>query len=286
MLSISIVMLLTTIVRAQPGMPSAGVGNGVAGSNVNQNAVPSYLKDVGIDQKLGAQLPLDAVFTDETGKEVKLSDYFGKRPVVLALVYYQCPMLCTLVLNDLGKALNAMKPSAGEDFDIVTISFDPTETAAIAATKKKNYVSGYRRAHAQEGWHFLTGTEDSIHAVTDAVGFRYTFDPKFKQFVHAGGIMVLTPSGKVSKYFYGVEYSARDIQLALIDANEGKVGSASEVIMHYCFQYDPATGKYSLAVLRLLRVAAILTLTVLGGFLFLMFRRERQMRLAHEAKLS
>lgn len=239
-------------------------------------SMPAVLNDVGIDQRLDAQVPLDAAFLDESGNPIKLGDCFGERPVILALVYYECPMLCTMVLNDLRRALNAMSTSAGEDFDIVTISFDPAETPKLAADKKLHYLRGYRRPKAEQGWHFLTGPEPSIHAVTDAVGFRYAWDEKHKQYVHASGVMVLTPQGRVSRYFYGLDYSARDLRLATAEASGGKIGSPAEQVMLYCFEYDPSTGRYGWAVTRLLQTAAVLTMAALGTFWLVMYRRDKR----------
>ena len=241
-----------------------------------QTANPPILTDVGIDQKLNAQIPPDLIFKDENGATVQLGQYFGKRPIVLTLVYYKCPMLCTMVLNDLNKVLGAMQMNVGEQFDILTVSFDPTETPDLAAKKKHQYVHTYGRPHAEEGWHFLTGDEDSIKKLTDTVGFRYAWDPKWKQYAHASGIMVITPDGKVSKYFYGVEYSARDLRLALTEASNGKIGSLSDITLLYCFHYDPSTGKYSLDVTRAVQVGAILTMACIGTFWFMMFRQGKR----------
>jgi protein SCO1/2 len=241
-----------------------------------QTTTPALLQDVGIDQNLGAQVSPDLVFCDEAGREVKLEQYFASdRPIVLALVYYRCPMLCTMVLNDLTRAMNAMPTSAGEQFDVLTVSFDPGETPDLAAAKKRAYLKQYRRASAEAGWHFLTGEQQSIRALTDVVGFRFAYDTNTQQYAHASGLIVLSPRGKVSRYFYGVEYSARDLRLALAEAAEGKVSSASEKVLLYCFQYDPSTGKYSLAVTRLIRAGAVVTLLLLGGGIALFLRRER-----------
>ena len=244
-----------------------------------QTTQPSILNDVGIDQKLDAQLPADLTFKDENGATVQLGQYFGKRPMILTLVYYKCPMLCTMVLNDLNRVMGAMPLNLGEQFDIVTVSFDPTETPDLAAKKKHQYVHSYGRPHAEEGWHFLTGDEASIKKLTDTVGFRYAWDPKWQQFAHASGIMVLTPEGKVSKYFYGVEYSALDLRLALTEAGKGKTGSLSEITLLYCFHYDPATGRYSLIVTRFVQLGAILTMATLGTFWLVMYRHGRKQRL-------
>jgi protein SCO1/2 len=238
-----------------------------------QTTKPSILNDVGIDQKLNSQVPADLQFRDEAGTSVRLGDYFGKRPMILVLVYFKCPMLCTMVLNDLNKVLGVMNMNVGEQFDILTVSFDPTETPDLAAKKKKAYVFTYARPHAAEGWHFLTGNQDSIKALTDSVGFRYAWDPKFQQFAHASGIMILTPDGKVSRYFYGVEYSATDLQNALTDAAGGKISTPAPQVLLYCFRYDPSTGHYSLIVTRAMQVGALMTMGSIGAFWMLMYRR-------------
>src|SRR4051812_4888277 len=245
-----------------------------------QTTRPTILNDVGIDQKLDAQVPGDLTFKDENGATVQLSQYYGKRPIVLTLVYYKCPMLCTMVLNDLNRVLGAMQMNVGEQFDILTVSFDPTETPELAAQKKHQYVRSYGRPHAEEGWHFLTGDQENITKLTQAVGFRYAWDAKWKQYAHASGIMLLTPDGKVSKYFYGVGDSARDLRLAVAEAGQGKISTPTEVILLYCFHYDPATGKYSLMVTRAVQLGAILTMGALGTFWLLMYRSGKAKKLA------
>lgn len=232
-----------------------------------------------IDQKLDAQIPLDLGFKDEAGRDVHLQDYFGQRPVVLVMAYYECPMLCTLVLNGLVRALNVVNLDMGKDFDVVTVSFDPGETPDLAAAKKASYVSQYRRTGAEEGWHFLTGSEDSIRRLTDAVGFRYAYDAKRDEYAHASAIMVATPDGKLSKYFYGVEYSGRDLRLGLVDASERRIGSAVDFVLLWCYHYDPLTGKYGLAIIRAVRVAGALTVLALAGFVIRALRQDR--RVAH-----
>jgi len=241
----------------------------------NPATQPAILNDVGIDQKLDAQVPLGATFRDEKGRTVQLKDYLGKRPVVLALVYYNCPSLCTMVLNELTNCMKLMPTSAGAEFEVLTVSFDPKETPELATEKKFRYLRTYNRPTANAGWHFLTGDEASIRQLTQAVGFRYVWDTKFQQYVHASGIMVLTPQGRVARYFYGVRYDAKDLRLALTEASEGKISSPVERVLLYCFQYDPATGKYSLAIMRLVRAASILTVLVLGSFIIIHVRRDR-----------
>jgi protein SCO1/2 len=251
----------------------------LAGAAMAQpSTAPSILKDIGIDQKLNAQVPADLVFTDETGRQVQLGDYFAqsRRPIILTLVYYECPMLCTMVLNELVRTMNGLSTlSAGKDYDVLTVSFNPKETTQLAASKRKGYLREYKRESGPQGWHFFTGSEDSIRRLTDAVGFRYAWDPKFNQYVHASGFMILTPQGRVSRYFYGLDYSVKDVRLSLVEASNNQIGSPVEKVMLYCFHYDPTTGKYSLAILNLLKVAAGLTVVCLGSYLFMNFRRER-----------
>lgn len=239
-------------------------------------ARPSLLDDVGIDQKLNEQVPPELVFTDEHGREVRLADYFGKRPVILALVYYGCPMLCTMVLNDLTRAMNAMKMSCGDDFEIVTVSFNPRETPDLALRKKEHYLRAYQRPHAAEGWHFLTGTQPMIDRLTKSVGFRYVWDPKFQQYAHGSGIMILTPQGKTARYFFGIEYAPSDLELSLAEASGGKATSVPDQILLYCFHYDPATGRYSLMIWRILQLMCVLTVIVLAGYVTMMLRRDRR----------
>ncbi|MEO7653205.1 MAG: SCO family protein [Bryobacteraceae bacterium] len=235
---------------------------------------PPGLKDIGIDQKLNGQLPLDLTFRDETGRALKLGEYFGTKPVIIAPVYYDCPMLCTEILNGLVKSLRAVTLNAGEQFEVIAVSFDPAETPPLALKKKVTYVKRYARKGPGDGWHFLTGDEASIKLLTNALGFRYAYDPKTKQFSHASGIMVATPAGKISRYLYGIDYAPRDVRLGLVEASENRIGTAVDQLMLFCFHYDPATGKYSAIALNILRLAAAATVLVLGSFLLIMFRRE------------
>jgi protein SCO1 len=238
------------------------------------NEPPAILKEVGIDQKLGNKLPLTAKFRDENGKEVQLADYMGDKPVILSLVYYGCPMLCGQILNGLTRSLRALEMTPGKDFKVVTISFDPREKPNLALEKKTNYLKEYRNPSAQENWHWLTGDEADIKAVTEAVGFRYTWDEKFQQFAHGSAIMLITPDGTVSRYFYGIEYSPKDMRLGLTEASGGKVGGLAEMLLLYCFHYDPTQGKYTMLTLRMIQVGGILVLTLLGSFMFVMVRRD------------
>jgi protein SCO1 len=245
--------------RPEYGNPSTGL--------------PPALQDVRIEQKLDQQLPLDLVFRDESGQQVKLGQYFGKKPVVLAFVYYDCPMLCTQVLNGMVTSFRVLPFQIGNEFDVVTVSFDPRETSALAASKKKVYVDYLpekMRSGAQSGWHFLTGDQPSIDQLTKTVGFHYRYDEATKQFAHASAIMVTTPQGKLSRYFYGIDYSARDLRLGLIESSASKIGSPVDQLLLYCFHYDPATGKYGAAVMRVMRVAGVLTVLGIIAMLFLL----------------
>ena len=228
----------------------------------------------GIDQKLDAQVPPDLVFRDETGRTVKLGDYFGTKPVILSLVYYDCPMLCTQVLNGLAGSLKALTFNAGEQFLVLTVSFDPRETPELAAGKKKAYLEHYSRPGAAEGWHFLTGSESSIEALTHAVGFRYRYDAEKAQFAHASGIMVLTPQGRLSRYFYGIEYAPRDLRLGLVEASNGRIGSPVDQLLLFCYHYDPATGKYGAVVMNFVRLGGAATVLTLGTIVVLFLRRD------------
>ena len=236
---------------------------------------PDLLDKIGLDQKLNSQVPLNLEFVNESGETVRLADYFGKKPVVLTLVYYECPMLCTLILNGTVRALRAMDFSAGQEFDVVTVSINPRETPELAVEKKRQYLDSYRREGAEGGWHFLTGREDQIRALADAVGYRYAYDPESGQYAHASGIMVLTPQGKVARYFYGVEYSSRDLRLGLIEAADERIGSPVDQVLLLCYHYNPLTGKYSFAIMSVLRVAGVLTIIAIAGLMIFFIRRER-----------
>jgi protein SCO1/2 len=239
-------------------------------------AQPAILKGVSIDQRLGQDVPLDAVFRDESGNDVTLGSCFAGRPMLLTLVYFKCPGLCTTVLNDLTRSLNGLTESAGQQFDIITVSFDPNETPDLAAAKKRQYLKQYRRESARAGWHFLTGSEESTRRLTEAVGFHYTWDPKYQVWAHASAVMVLTPKGKLSRYFYGIDYPADDLRLAMNQAAGNNVAAPAEKVLLYCFRYDPATGRYGLIISRALKVGGVLCMLVLGGFIALSLRRERR----------
>lgn len=239
------------------------------------SAQPEMLRGIGIDQQLDQQVPLDLVFRDETGADVTFGSLLRGKPVILSLVYYKCPMLCTLVLNGMLSAMKALPFDAGQEFDVITVSFDPADTAALAAQKKATYLGQYRRPGAEKGWHFLTGDASSIERLADAVGFRYRYDPQRKEFAHAAGLTVLTPRGIVARYFFGVEFSPRDLKFGLMEAAENRIGSPIDQLLLLCYHYDPANGRYSSAVLASLRVAAVATLLALGGFMVWAIRRER-----------
>lgn len=236
---------------------------------------PPGLQNVGIDQNLDAQVPLDLKFQDEQGKTVKLGDYFhAGRPVLLTLVYYQCPMLCGEVLNGTSAAMKVLKFNPGKEYEVVTVSIDPRETPDLAAAKKQTYMERLDRPGAEKGWHFLVGKQPEITALADAVGFHYQYDPKSKQFAHAAGIMLLTPQGHVAQYYYGVEYSAKDMRLGIIEASQNKIGNLADKLILYCYHYDPRTGKYGAIITNIVRLAGAATVLVLGSFLIIMFRRD------------
>jgi len=240
------------------------------------NTRPKILEQAQIEQRLGQQLPLGAVFKDEDGRTVQLGDYFGKRPVVLAFVYFQCPMLCSQVMNGLTSALTAMKFTAGQEFDVVAISFDPKDTPATAADAKAKYLVRYGRKGSESGWHFLTGDAKSIAAVTEAAGFHYVWDDRTQQFAHASGVMVATPQGKLAQYFYGIEFSPRDLRLAMVQSSNERIGTVVDALTLYCYHYDPASGKYGAVIMNMMRVGAIATMLALGSFMLVMFRRDRR----------
>jgi len=243
------------------------------------NGLPEALQKIGIEQKLGEQLPLETEFKNEDGQVIKLSRIFESgRPVILAFVYYECPMLCNEVLNGLSGSLKGISLDAGKDFDVVAISFDARENDKpdLAKNKKAAYMERYGRPGAEKGWHFLTGTQASIDSVTKAAGFGFRWDEKSEQFAHAGGVMLVTPQGKMSRYFYGIDYSPRDLKLGVMESAENRVGNAADQMLLYCYHYDPATGKYGLAILSIIRIGAVLTLLGMGAMGFVFWRRGRR----------
>jgi protein SCO1 len=252
---------------------SAQMNNGVMSPPANTR--PPRLENVGIEQHLDTQVPPGLTFRDETGKAVSLGDYFGRKPLILNLVYYNCTMLCGEALAGLSSAMRLVKFDVGNEFDVITVSFDPRETPEMAAAKKKDYVGRYGRANAAAGWHFLTGQPESINALAKAVGFQYQFDAKTNQYAHATAIMVLTPQGRISRYFYGVDFPPKDLRMGLVEASQGKIGNAVDAVLLYCYHYNPETGKYGAMVANILRLAAAATILLLGGLLFILWRLDR-----------
>ena len=241
-----------------------------------QIPIQQVYHDVGIDQNLGAGLPLDLPFRDEGGNPVTLGEYFGAKPVVLSLVYYRCPMLCTEVLNGMVECFRGLRFTAGKEFTVVTVSIDPRETPDLAKEKKEGYLAAYGREGAAGGWHFLTGDAQDVAALAKATGFHYLFDSTSGQFAHAAGIMVATPGGRLSRYFYGVEYEPRDVRLALVEASRARIGSMVDRILLLCYHYDPLTGRYGPVIMNIFRGAGALTILVLGGGILILLRRERR----------
>jgi protein SCO1/2 len=263
------VALMSAVVSAQGNAPGLRPD-----PTMPSNQVPAALSQVAFEQRLDQQLPLDLPFKDESGRTVKLGEYFGRKPVVLTFVYYECPMLCTEVLNGLESALRVINETVGKEFDVVTVSFDPKETPVLAAGKKKAYLERYKRPEAAQGWHFLTGDQTSIDALTKAAGFNYSWDEASHQFAHASGIVVTTPTGKVSRYFFGIDYSPRDVKFALIESSNEKIGTLAERLLLYCYHYDPTTGNYGFVAMRAVRIGGALTIVALVGFVFVSLRRE------------
>ena len=256
--------------QQQPGMPgSMGFTGGIVASNV-----PPQFKDVTFAQRLGERLPLDVRFKDEMGRSVALGDFFGRRPVVLAFVYYQCPMLCTQVMNGISSALKVLPFTAGKEFDVVLISFDPRDTPEAANAKKRAHLDHWAARDTSDGWHFLTGEEAAIRRVTSAAGFTYQWDEQTQQFAHVSGLLVANADGTLSRYFYGVEFSPKDLRLALVDSGNGKVGSLIDELLLYCFQYDPSDGRYGAVFMNILRLGGVLTVSLIVGFTVLMRWRE------------
>ena len=248
--------------KPEPGLPSS--------------TLPAPLREIGFDQNLNARVPLDTSFNDESGRAVQLADYFGRRPVVLVFAYYDCPMLCTVVINGLASALNVLSLEPGKDFEIVTVSFNPRDTPATASAKKASYIARYKQPGAAAAWHFLTGSQESIDRLTKAAGFRYVWDAETQQFAHPTGGMVLTPDGRLARYLFGIEYGPRDLRYAIVDASNGRVGSTVDSLLLFCYHYDPARGKYGVAIMRLIRVGGVATVLALGTFIFVMVRKEKR----------
>jgi protein SCO1 len=266
--------VMVFLIWSHPAAAQRFATGGPYGTPAGKSPTAALLRDVGIEQRQGTPLPLDALFRDESGREVRLGEYFADKPVVLAFVQYRCPMLCTLVLNGFLKSSQGMPLEIGRDYQVVTVSFDPREGPELASEKKKHYVRSYRREGAAEGWHFLTGDQQAIDRLTQAVGFRYHYDPQSDQFAHASGIVVATPDGRLARYLYGIEYSPHDLRLGLVESSAGRIGSPVDQVLLLCYHYDPLTGKYGLAIAGALRIAGTLTVLALGGFLIVMIRRE------------
>jgi protein SCO1/2 len=270
----ALILSTAAISRAQSDVPGVNPSPGIPSSQM-----PSVLKNVRFDQRLNERLPLDLQFKDENAQTVRFGDYFGNRPVVLAFVYYDCPMLCTQVLNGLDSALSVLTETVGREFDVVAVSFDPRETPVLASGKKKAHIDRYRRPESAAGWHFLTGEEPSIKALTAAAGFHYVWDDKTQQFAHPSGIIVATPDGRLARYFFGIEYASRDLKFALIESSAGRIGNAIDQLLLYCYHYDPATGSYGFVAMSAVRIAGALTIVSLVGFIAVSLRRD--MRVAH-----
>jgi len=236
--------------------------------------LPADLEGVDVEQRLNTQLPLDLRFQNESGEEVQLGDLLEGKPAILNLVYYECPMLCTQVLNGLITSLRPITFTPGNEFNIITVSFNPKETPALAAKKKESYLKDYAREGAGRGWFFLTGTQESITKLTQTVGFRYKYDPTTNQYAHSTAIIVLTPEGKIARYFYGIEYPSKDLRLSLVEASQNKIGTVADKVLLFCFHYDPSQGRYSATVINIIRAGGILTILLIGGFILIMRRRE------------
>jgi len=267
------VLLIVAPATAQmTGAPTAGYRRD---PGVSSTTMPTALREIGFDQNIDQKLPLDATFRDETGKTVTLGSYYGQRPVLLAFIYYECPMLCTQVLNAMTATISMMSLDAGKDFELVLVGIDPRETPAQAAAKKTEYLHRYKRPGAEAGWHFLTGDDPEIKRVAKAAGFRYAWDDQTQQYAHPTGIIVTTPDGRLARYLFGIEYGPRDLNLSLVEASQGKVGSFADQLLLFCYHYDPMTGKYGIYVMRTLRVAGVATVLLIGTFIVVMVRREK-----------
>jgi protein SCO1/2 len=262
--------------RFRAAMFVALTGVAAFSANAQQATTPAILSKVGITQNLNSRIPPDLLFRDETGKSVRIGDFFGRKPILLSLVYFDCPALCTEVLNGELRTMKAISLDLGKDFDAVTVSFEPKDTPALAKAKRDVYAGQYGRPDAADHWHFLTGEQQSIDAITNVVGFHYAYDSSIRQYAHAAAILVLTPDGRIDRYFYGVIYPARDVRLGLVEASEGKIGTLTDHALLYCYQYDPMTGKYGVVVMNVLRAAGGLTVLLLGIFMTVMFLRERK----------
>jgi protein SCO1 len=243
-----------------------------------QQTVGGVVSQVGFDQKLGIQLPLDLRFHDDTGRDLRLGELFGRRPVILAPVYFRCPLLCNQLLNGLTRSLKPVSLAAGQDFDVIAFSINPAETPDLAGPKKRAYLEQYDRPGSANGWHFLVGDQPAISALTEAIGFRYTFNPQTELYAHAAGVVIVTPEGRIARYFYGIDFPPKELESELTRARAGQIGNPIGRLLLLCYDYDAATGKYTLSIMRLLRVAGTATAVALGAFVCLMFRREAKER--------
>ena len=248
-----------------------GMTNGIMSPPANVR--PPGLKNVGMRQNLNQPIPADLTFTDDLGRTVRLGDYFGKKPIILNLVYFTCSMLCGEVLSGLENSLRMMKFDVGKEFDVITVSFDPHDTPEAAAKKKSEFLRRYKRPGAELGWHFLVGHQDAIDSLTRAAGFDYEYDPKTRQFAHTAAILILTPEGRIAQYYYGIEYPPKDLRLGLVEAGAGQIGNVVDALLLYCYHYDPEQGKYSPTILRVLRLAGVATMLFIGTLIFVMIRR-------------
>jgi protein SCO1/2 len=269
--SLALAGLAAISARAQPSAPLSVPPPG----NPATAQIP-MLKNVGIDQKPGSVVPADIPFTDESGREVRIGDYFGARPVVLVLAYYECPVLCTQVINGVVSSMLPLTFDAGREFDVVVVSFDPGETPAMAQVKRTDFLKRYGRPGSEAGIHFLTGRESSIAALTQAVGFKYAYDEAIDQWAHPAVVTLLTPRGHVSRYLFGIEFAPRDLRFALIEAADNRIGNVVDQAMLFCYNYDPETGRYGFAIMTAVRIAGLLTLGLLGAFILVTLRRERR----------
>jgi protein SCO1/2 len=266
------ILAAVAILMMAPSAFGQGMTTGIMSPPANVR--PPGLKNVGMRQNLNQPIPADLAFTDDLGRSVHLGDYFGRKPIILNLVYFTCPMLCGEVLSGLENSLRMMKFDVGKEFDVITVSFDPHDTPEAAAKKKADFLGRYNRPGADQGWHFLVGPQNSIDALTKAAGFDYEYDPKTKQFAHTAAILILTPEGKIAQYYYGIEYPPKDLRLGLVEAGAGKIGNVVDALLLYCYHYDPEQGKYSATILRVLRLAGVVTMLFIGTFIFVMLRRD------------
>jgi protein SCO1 len=265
-----------TKVRRSNGFVSASILLASASLLQAQYARPKITNGVNIEQKLNSPVPLDLVFRDETGQTVPLRTYFGDKPVILQLVYYTCPSLCPMSLHETVASLRRVALEPGRDYNVVVASFNPSETPALAAEKKATYAKEFNRPGFNAGWHFLTGDQNSISRLTSAVGFQYRWDERTKQFVHAGGMMVATPEGRLSRYFYGIQYAPADLRMALVEASQHKIGSPVDYVLLFCFHYDATQGKYTLAIFNIIKAAGCLTVLLLAGLIYMLMRKDRK----------